>query len=127
MIDDLDEFARAYAKAALWASVDEASEPPSAYGFERLSPAARRAIWADCDSFLRQVRDAGIDKLAADRAGNVARDFWLTRCHHGAGFRDGGYPDPAASELTRIAHSFDEVHLYIGDDGLIYQAGSEDR
>lgn len=51
---------------------------------------------------------------------NVAHDFWLTRNHHGAGFWDGDYPEPIATQLTNLAHGFGECNLYVGDDGLIY-------
>ena len=55
----------------------------------------------------------------------VAHDFWLTRNRHGAGFWDGDYEEEAGKKLTEIAHSFGEVHPYVGDDGKIYISGSK--
>jgi hypothetical protein len=52
---------------------------------------------------------------------HIAHDFWLTRNHHGAGFWDGDY-GKYGDKLTAIAQTFSEVDLYVGDDGLIYQA-----
>ena len=56
---------------------------------------------------------------------HIAHDFWLTRNGHGAGFWDGDYKcedQDLGDILTAIAQTFAEVNLYIGDDGLIYQA-----
>lgn len=127
MTGPLDDFTRSYAETALWASADAADVPYSSCSIENLSASAQRGMRADCDSFRARVRSAGFEGLLVDRAGDVAHDFWLTRCRHGSGFWDGDYPEPAGTELTKIAHSFGEAHLYVGDDGLIYQAGTEDR
>ncbi len=51
----------------------------------------------------------------------AGHDFWLTRNRHGAGFWDGDYPEPAASQLTKASHNYGEVSLYVGDDNLIHQ------
>jgi hypothetical protein len=50
----------------------------------------------------------------------AGHDFWLTRNGHGAGFWDGDWPEPYASELTRVAKEFGGYSLYLGDYGLIY-------
>lgn len=59
-------------------------------------------------------------------------DFILTRNGHGAGFWDGDYDYDIelsngdtlnlGEELTRVAKSYDEIHLYLGDDDKIYAA-----
>ena len=50
----------------------------------------------------------------------AASDFWLTRNGHGAGFWDGGWPEPHGTELTNISKQFPTCHGYIGDDGKIH-------
>jgi len=49
----------------------------------------------------------------------------MTRNHHGVGFWDGDVSEPHATLLTDAAHAAGERYLYVGDDGIIYQAGSE--
>lgn len=51
----------------------------------------------------------------------LARDFWLTRNGHGAGFWDRGYGE-IGDAMTEISKTFGSVDLYLGDDGSIYQA-----
>ena len=62
------------------------------------------------------MSDAGIENVD----GHIAHDFWLTRNRHGAGFWDGDYPEPEATQLTDLAHTFGECHLYVGDDNKLY-------
>ena len=51
----------------------------------------------------------------------VAQDFMLTRNNHEEGnFLDGSWSEPWASDLTKIAHTFGELKVYIGKDNLVY-------
>jgi hypothetical protein len=57
----------------------------------------------------------------------LGHDLWLTRNRHGAGYWDRTeLPKDLRDRLTDAAHKAGERDLYIGDDGLIYQSGSED-
>lgn len=85
-----------------------------------LARSTRRAMIADCERFMARVKEIG-----AIPTEDMAHDFWLTRNHHGAGFWDGDWPEPLASLLTALSHTFGDVALYVGDDGLIYQLGKE--
>jgi hypothetical protein len=116
----MDQFTEAYITAALWSSTDESTtqggEPLDAnYTAADIASETLERIKADCAMF--QAENA--EDIAADleRAGH---DFWLTRCHSGAGYWDGDWPEPAASRLTDAAHRFGEFTLYIGDDGRIH-------
>ena len=51
---------------------------------------------------------------------SAGHDFWLTRNGHGAGFWDGDWREPYGIALDKLAKSFGEVSLYLGDDGRIY-------
>ena len=59
---------------------------------------------------------------AAEELGETAeqagRDFWLTRNGHGAGFWDRGL-GVIGDRLTKAAHAYGEVALYVNDDNLI--------
>lgn len=117
---DLDEFVRGYLEAALWSSIDQDGEPLERnYYLDDFSwPAIRDAV-KECDLFRREAGDL-LDATGAHDSTN-AFDFWLTRNHHGAGFWDRGYGE-IGDRLTRIARSYGEVDLYVGDDGLLYFA-----
>jgi hypothetical protein len=78
----------------------------------------------DCVKFLaacaQALADAGFKYDGSRRYERAGHDFWLTRNHHGAGFWDGDWSEPEATELTRISHEMGEVDLYVGDDGRIH-------
>jgi hypothetical protein len=120
---DLDDFTRSYAEAALWDSTGGANT----YGLEALAASTLRAMYDDCLRFQQLVTEAVVGDVLRVSGTQVAHDFWLTRCLRGTGFWDGRYAEPAASTLTRIAREFGEASLYVGDDGFIYQLGSENR
>jgi hypothetical protein len=124
---ELDDFTLAYAATALWSSLDANDEPLDIHGIDRLADSTRRAMREDCDGFRELVREAGHEVLLNAWSGRAAHDFWLTRNRHGVGFWDGPYPEPGRQALTDIAHSFASADLYVGNDGLIYQAGDENR
>lgn len=49
----------------------------------------------------------------------LAHDYILTRNHHGAGFWDGEWAEPAASMLTKLAHQKTEIEVYLNDNDEI--------
>lgn len=126
MTTHFDLFTQAYIEALLWAETDENGEPfDSRFDVSDLSADAEALIRKDCaefqaragslinDNHLARASRWLIDELAG-------HDFWLTRNHHGAGFWDGRWREPEASLLTDLAHSFGDLFVYAGDDGLIH-------
>ena len=121
-----EEFLRSYIETALWSSTDDDGEPlDEEYFAEDIAPECLEAMREDCERFwaanaadldVSNCLQFGPDYGPAERAGH---DFWLTRNHHGAGFWDGDWRQPAASRLTEAAHAFGEVNLYVSD-GRIY-------
>lgn len=70
----------------------------------------------EADALLTLAYESG--EYDAEQAG---RDFWLTRCGHGAGFWDrqlGGTGD----KLSEAARAYGNLDVYRGDDGLAYLA-----
>jgi len=75
-------------------------------------------VLRECATFyLRAVR------YINGREVEAAHDFWLTRNHHGAGFWDGDWEEPACSILDALSEEFGEACVYQGDDGFLYQSG----
>jgi len=120
ILNSLDNFERQYIESALWSSMDESTpdggEPMDKnYDIGDLSPEAVQKVKQDCQKFRATANfPEEYDETTA------AHDFWLTRNRHGAGFWDGDWPEPYATELTELSESFGEVNLYVGDDGKLY-------
>jgi len=123
----LDHFWREYIRTALWSSMDESDDDggspmDSNYCLDDISTEAQQEMRDDCRKFIQladHLLEEGID-LFDDDDGRSAHDFWLTRNGHGCGFWDGDWPKNGDA-LTAICKQFGEVHLYLGDDGKIYQ------
>ncbi len=138
---DLDTFTRAYIATALWVGV----EAPEGHEMAMLcdlpesdlAPETLAQMITDCARFQAENKatiaaagtvkggpDFDVERRAGhdfDVEGRAGHDFWLTRNNHGAGFWDGGWPEPMAAALTRAAEAFGECNLYFGgDDGEIY-------
>lgn len=116
----MDPFTLAYIEAALWSSNDESDDSGGKpldenYNVEDIAPETRDRMIADCVGF--QERFAEQIGSKTEQAGH---DFWLTRNGHGAGFWDGDWPEPAATELTDGSKEYGETYLYVGDDGKIH-------
>lgn len=125
MKDQMNSFIRSYIESMLWAetdrSDDQGGEPLDRnYGLEDIANKTMEQIIADCNSFLEKAENTVSHLLDDYGLTQIAHDFWLTRRHHGAGFWDGDYKEPDATQLTELAQSFKEVSPYIGDDGKIY-------
>lgn len=119
----MDDFTKAYLTTLFWSTSDGERESLEDFGVDDISPETRAAIEADCARFQAEYRD--VWKGQCLRGGYpedemAAHDFALTRNHHGAGFWDGDWQEPAATKLTEAAHRFGEFNCYVGDDGLIY-------
>jgi hypothetical protein len=118
----IQDFINSYIECALWASSDiddEGKGPESLTGYV-LAPETHEAMIADATEFYNQHH--GLWQDVEDYGDTSAgHDYWLTRCGHGAGFWDRGIGD-VGDELTKLAEADGNRDLYIGDDGLIYQA-----
>jgi hypothetical protein len=122
-----DEFTMSYMEAALWSSSDGEYESLESFDFEDIDDHSRAAMLSDCKRFQAEnsaALDTYYETSGRGEAG-AGHDFWLTRNHHGAGFWDRDGDKLAQTKLTEAAEKFGEVYLYVGDDGKIYQAGSE--
>jgi hypothetical protein len=129
---EFDEFTRGYIETALWSSTDE-SDPSGGepmdknYDIRDLAPSCLQAMTEDCAKF--QAENAELLAAASEQDGQddfrQGHDFWLTRCGHGAGYWDGDYPT-TGDGLTEASKAFGNVDIYVGDDDMIYQYGSED-
>jgi hypothetical protein len=118
----MDKFLASYIETALWSSTDEFGIPldDSKYADAELEPATLARFKADCERFQEQGSKLCPEYFVGRTAATTAHDFWLTRNRHGAGFWDGDYPEPIATQLTDLAHSFGECDLYVGDNGKIF-------
>ena len=121
----MDNFGQAYIECALWSSTDDAGDPldSSKHADTELSPETIARFKADCERFqsdyVRVLNE--FDYCSGDFDDRqIAHDFWLTRNGHGAGFWDGDYPEALGEALAKLAKSYGECDLYIGDDGLLY-------
>lgn len=108
-----DEFCNGYIEAALWSSTDDDGESLEDMD---IAPETLEEMEKDCDDFVESFGHLfeGYDDAQA------GHDFWLTRNGHGAGFWDGDYDEPEATELTDAAKAYGEYTLYVGDDGDVY-------
>jgi len=123
----LDDFTRAYIEAALWSTNDESTPAggealENNYGLDDIAPETLAKIVADCAKFQAEnAADLATFSLHQFKAAvHGGYDFWFTRNGHGAGFWDGDWPEEAGERLTAASEKFDEVWLYVGDDGNIY-------
>lgn len=120
---DLSEVVKHYLICAMWSSNDESNEAggdpiDDNYGLADVHPDALKSATEDCQSFLKMVAEAKIDTTWWSDE-QMGHDFWLTREHHGAGFWDRGQGEPGTA-LTKIAHTFGDGNIYVGDDKMVY-------
>ena len=126
-IERLDEFTRAYAECALWASTEgENGETPldKNHSINDITPYTISKMARDCKLF--QLTAAWLihgDKYKPNEWSNDARgghDFWLTRNGHGTGFWDREWVDGSdGKELMAVCKVFGECNLIVNDDGQI--------
>lgn len=140
---DVDTLVRQYAITALWSSLDYTGVDDSGDG-EPIPMDEEHDITDLTDDAWRSFREdvtAFVESNAADVAAwvrafdgdveQVGHDLWLTRNGHGAGFWDRFYGDEPrdvvsgeslsviGERLSKAAHVWGEVELYVGDDGMI--------
>jgi hypothetical protein len=118
----LKTFTEAYIDALHFTERPEDEPERSRWDAAEFAPAALEGIKSACEAFypfiLLQISVLqGSPSMWDEQAGH---DFWLTRNGHGAGFWDGDWPEPAATELTDAAHAAGEISAYLGDDGFIH-------
>ena len=85
--------------------------------------AAFLAVNGELISALEEHHTPGSADDSADT--HAGRDFWYTREGHGAGFWDGDWPEAAGTHLAAAADAFGPAQWYDGDNGKIWQMGSE--
>jgi hypothetical protein len=100
---------------------DDGSALPCDAAFADLAPETLARILKDCRAFQdsRAWADTMEGYPGADEV-QAGHDFWLTRNGHGAGFWDGDWPEPYATQLDETAKGFGSVNAYLGDDGKVY-------
>lgn len=108
-------FTRAYLECALRSSMDEN------YSIDNFAPETLQSAIDDCLRFIK-LYGRHINYVHYEQAGH---DLWLTRCGHGSGFwdREEVYGVKGADALAGVCgygKEFDNIDLYISDDGLIY-------
>ena len=116
----------AYIEALLWAELDDNDKPLDAnHSPADIDQESLKSIRNDCARF--QLEAAPILAGLNVPDSQIGHDFLLTRNRHGAGFWDSPekYGQDNADKLTEIAHTFGETDIYVGDDGILYIAGSE--
>lgn len=114
-------FLHAYFAAAVWSSVDENGAPlGDRFKYEDFAENSRLQQISQCHDFV----SANFADMAALDPGECGRDFWLTRCRHGAGFWDRALGD-VGERLTEASKVYGGVDLYVGDDGKVHASGCE--
>lgn len=104
----MDKFTGAFFEALLWSSSEDTDG-------QYFAEETCLGLIDDC----RKFQEDNAEILEGLDAGQCGRDFALTRNYHGTGFWDRGWGE-VGKALTKAAHKYNEVHLYVGDDGLIY-------
>ena len=87
----------------------------SGISFDRLRREAE-LFESVCREILNKYRKSVPDTYTMEKAGH---DFWMTRNRHGVGYWDRGLGE-CGTLLTQKAHEYEEVNLYVGDDGQIW-------
>jgi hypothetical protein len=121
-------FIASYIETALWSSTygDDNESFPMDDGKHELATETRATMEREAGEFYDAHSDKfqydNITRNSEDVDASAGHDFWLTRCGHGAGFWDGDWVEPVATQLTNASKEAGERDLYVGDDGMIYQS-----
>lgn len=99
--------------------------PPSLKDYT-LSDALKEKLFAEWSWFWEQAEALGfdpvehrvlmIDRNQGDELAYAAHDWVLTRNHDGAGFWDGDWQEPYATELTKLCHAQGEIEYVENDE-----------
>lgn len=107
-IENRDAMVRAYLECAEWSGLEDSHREPLelsiAPRWSRLSEARAALVCAEFEE-----KFGGDIGTLWEMAG---RDLWLTRNRHGAGFWDGGWSEPYASQMTKWARSQGEAYVW---------------
>jgi hypothetical protein len=120
-----NSFLQSYLAAMLFT---ESGDLACAFGLvadpAKISPELLASATADCRKFYNEnhalFTDENCKYTGCTPDEYAAHDFWMTRNGHGVGFWDGGWAEPAATELHRASKAFGEMEVYTGDDGMYY-------
>jgi len=107
----IDDFQRQYESTMLWVAGYEPDDTVEGL----IDAKAYAELESDCEDFYEAH-----EELIGDRAERAGHDFYLTRNHHGAGFWDGDWPEPASTKLT------DASHVYGSTDMIDWQLRREE-
>jgi hypothetical protein len=126
----IEEILCGYIATALWSSSDDDDAPLGAnYDQSNIAESALKQMRDDCKKFYADNKadcvlaceEGGLLIHEMDQWERIGRDFWFTRNGHGVGFWDGDYVEELGQRLTTASKVFGESHLYVGDDGMIYE------
>jgi hypothetical protein len=102
-------FFNAFIEAALWSSVDDDGDPLDLnYSISDIDESCLETLEAHALSFYARTH-----YLADKNYSQLGHDFWLTSCHHGAGFWDRPEAWHYSDLLTKIAESYELEHFEI--------------
>lgn len=110
-------------------SDDQINNPPPVddnYQIEDLSETLIAEAMEDCNKFQERFGDRirahdDISKTGEYHNLEMAgHDLWLTRVGSGAGFMDGDWEKPLASEMAEIAHRMGDLNVFVDDNGKLY-------
>lgn len=134
LFDAASAIAKGYITTALWCGVEYRSGDPRGdsdrandLNPDDLTPDTIRQMIADADGWAAEHADLIAAVKAAgfrcgpdyDQDGHLGHDLWLTSNGHGAGFWDGDYPEPFATQLDDAAKKLGEHSLFVTDDGAV--------
>jgi len=127
---NIEEVLDHYIGAALWSTNDE-SDPetggePMDRNYDRDDIDAntienmRRDVTKFCEGNHHALStwDSGRGE-GTNVEQQTGHDFWLNRNGHGCGFWESEWKG-VGDQLSEVAKAFGETHLYVGDDGIIY-------
>lgn len=128
----IDAFVAGYLECATWCGVVEGpnGEPesdPHGYSVDMLTDEATETARETCRDFI-QGNWNKLEALVAEHGSTWERhghDFYLTRCRHGAGFWDRGYPDILGDALTEACRPYGPATLGVeldadGEETLVW-------
>ena len=129
------EIFRGLTEAAIWTNDDfrEDRLDASIGDYDDFAPSAIAYLEDYCRQFAAAFEEFCIspskyfNKIPVNHTEHeyIGHDLWLTTCGHGAGFWDGDWEEPIATQLSEWCRKHGEIELYVGDDHLIYICGKE--